>query len=72
MAQWLRIRLPVQETWVQSLCPKDPLEDGMAAHSSVLAWRIPGTEKPGGYGPSGRTDLDMTKQQLTGINRHTS
>ena len=72
MAQWLRIRLPVQETWVQSLCPKDPLEDGMVAHSSVLAWRIPGTEEPGGYGPWGRTDSDMTKQQLTGINRHTS
>ena len=32
----------VQETWVRSLVWEDPLEEGMAAHSSVLAWRIPG------------------------------
>ena len=31
----------MQETWVQSLVWEDPLEEGMAAHSSVLAWRIP-------------------------------
>ena len=36
------------ETWVQSLGWEDPLEEGMATHSSVLAWRIPWTEKPGG------------------------
>ena len=41
--------LPViRETWVQSLGQKDPLEKEMATHSSVLAWRIPGTGKPGG------------------------
>ena len=33
--------------WVQSLGQKDPLEEGMAAHSSILAWRVPWTEKPG-------------------------
>ena len=38
----------VQETRVQSLGREDPLEEGMATHSSVLAWRIPGTEEPGG------------------------
>ena len=38
----------VQETWVQSLGWEDPLEDGMATHSSILAWRIPWTEEPGG------------------------
>ena len=37
-----------QETWVQSLGREDPLEDGMATHSSILAWRIPWTEEPGG------------------------
>ena len=37
-----------QETWVQSLGWKDPLEEGMATHSSVLAWRIPWTEESGG------------------------
>ena len=36
-----------QETWVQSLGWEDPLEEGTATHSSVLAWRIPGTEEPG-------------------------
>ena len=37
----------MQETWVQSLGWEDPLEKEMAAHSSILAWRIPWTEKPG-------------------------
>ena len=38
----------MQETWVQFLGWKDPLEDGMVTHSSVLNWRIPWTKKPGG------------------------
>ena len=38
----------MQETRVQSLGREDPLEKGMAAHSGVLAWRIPWTEEPGG------------------------
>ena len=36
----------VRETWVQSLGCEDPLEKGMATHSSILTWRIPGTEEP--------------------------
>ena len=36
------------KTWVLSLGWEDPLEEGMATHSSVLAWRIPWTEEPGG------------------------
>ena len=40
--------LETQEMQVRSLCWEDPLEKGMAAHSSVLAWRIPWTEEPGG------------------------
>ena len=36
------------ETWVQSLDWEDALEEGMATHSSFLAWRIPRTEEPGG------------------------
>ena len=39
---------PVLETWVQSLGQEDPLEEGMPTHSSILAWRIPWTEEPGG------------------------
>ena len=38
----------VQETWVSFLDCEDPLEEGMATHSSVLAWEIPWTEDPGG------------------------
>ena len=38
----------LQETWVRSLGWEDPLEKGMATHSSILAWRIPGTGEPGG------------------------
>ena len=38
----------MQETWVRSLGEADPLEEGTAAHSSLLAWRIPRTEEPGG------------------------
>ena len=37
----------MQETWVRSLGWEDPLEKGMATHSSTLAWKIPWTEKPG-------------------------
>ena len=41
--------LPVMwETWVRSLSWEDPLEEGMATHSSVLVWEIPWTEEPGG------------------------
>ena len=36
------------EMWVQSLGGEDPLKEGMATHSSILAWRIPRTEEPGG------------------------
>ena len=38
----------IQETWVQFLDWEDPLEEGMGTHSSILAWRIPWTEEPGG------------------------
>ena len=37
----------MQETWVRSLGQEDPLEKGMATHSSILAWRIPWTEESG-------------------------
>ena len=36
------------ETWVRSLGPEDPMEKEMAFHSSILAWRIPWNEEPGG------------------------
>ena len=48
MAQAVKNLPAIWETWVRSLGQEDPLEEGMAAHSSVLAWRIPWTEEPGG------------------------
>jgi len=42
------IHLPRQEMWIPSLGQEEPLEEGMAAHSSILAWRIPWTEEPTG------------------------
>ena len=47
-----------QETWVPSLDQEDPLEKEMAIHSSVLAWKIPGTEEPSVWG---RTESDTTE-----------
>ena len=41
------------ETWVQSLGQEDPLEEGMATHSSILTWRILWTEDPGGLWSKG-------------------
>ena len=43
----------MQETWVESLGQEDPLEEGMATHSCILAWRIEWTEEPGGLQPTG-------------------
>ena len=43
----------MQETWVRSLGQEDPLEEGMATHTSILAWKIPWTEEPGGLQPMG-------------------
>ena len=48
MAQTVKNLPAMQETRVRSLGREDPLEKGMATHSSILGWRIPGTEKPGG------------------------
>ena len=48
VAKWLRTGLPLQEMWVPSLDLEDPLEKGMAIHSSILAWEIPWTEDPDG------------------------
>ena len=49
------------ETWVGSLGWEDPLKEGMATHSSILAWRIPWSEGPGGLQSMGHKELDMTE-----------
>ena len=51
--------------WVQSLDQEDPLEKGMATHSSILAWRIPWTESLVGYTPQGHKESDMTEATYT-------
>ena len=51
----------MQETWVQTLGWEDPLEEGMTAHSNILAWRIPWTEEPGGLQSIGSQRVNMTE-----------
>ena len=60
VAQTVECLSTMQETWVQSLGWEDPLEKEMATHSSILAWRIPWTEEPGGLQSMGsqRVGLD--------------
>ena len=68
LISWLQLRVitlqwilhAVQETQVQSLGQENPLEKRMASHSSILAWRIPWTEDPGGLHPWCRKESDMT------------
>ena len=57
----------MRETWVQSLDQEDPLENRMATHSSILAWKIQWTEEPGrrslvGYSPWGRKESNTTDE----------
>ena len=60
----------MQETWVWSLGWEDPWENSMAAHSSILAWRIPWTEEPGGLQSMGPKDSDMTERLSTAHSCH--
>ena len=53
VAQMVKNLPSMQETWVRSLAWEDPLEKGMATPSSILAWRIPWTEEPGGLKSTG-------------------
>ena len=52
----------MQEAWVPSPGPEDPLEKGMAALSGILAWRIPWTEVLGGLQSTGLQESDTTEQ----------
>ena len=60
VAQMVKNLPAMWETWVQFLCWEDPLEEGMATHSSILDWRIPWTEEPGGQ-------QSMESQSQTGV-----
>ena len=58
MAQTVKSLSTMQETWVQSLAWEDPLEKGMAIHSSILAWKSHGQRRLAGYIPWVRKELD--------------
>jgi len=63
VAQRLKHLPAMRETWVLSLGWEDPLEKEMATHSSILAWRIPWTDEPGGlYSSRGHKESDMTER----------
>ena len=68
MVWWYRTCLPMQEMWVSSLDQEDPLEKEMTTHSSILAWRIPWTEEPGGLQSMGHKKSEMTDH----THRHTT
>ena len=55
----------MKETWVRSLGGEDPLEEEMATHSSILAWKIPWTEEPGGLQSMGVTKSWTRPSDLT-------
>ena len=61
MAQMAKNLPAVRDTWVSFLGQEDPLEEGMATHSSILAWRIHGQRRLVGYSPWGCKELDMTE-----------
>ena len=61
LAQMAKNMPALWETQVQSLGQKDPLEEGMATHSSILAWRIPWTEQPGELQSMGLQRVDTTE-----------
>ena len=67
VAQTVKNLPMMQDTRVQSLGQEDPLVKGMAVHSSILAWRIPWTEKPGGPQFMGSQRVGPTEQ----LNTHT-
>ena len=54
----------MQETWVRSPGQEDPLEKAMATHSSILAWRIPWTEEPGGLQSIGSQRVGHNRSDL--------
>ena len=68
--QIVKILPAVWETSVQSLGWEDLLEEGMATHSSILAWRIPWTEEPGWLQFMGHKELDTTDQLSIVLIRH--
>ena len=73
MAQLVKNLLARQESWVQSLVRKeDPLEKGMATHSSTFAWEIPWTEEPGRLQPLGLQRVRPTERLTHPLSQNNS
>ena len=71
LAQMVKNPPAMWKTWVRPLSWEDPLEEGMATHSSILAWRVPRTEEPGGpHGPWGYKESAMTERLSTAQHIH--
>ena len=66
MAQTVKNLPAMRETWVRFLSQEDPLEKEMTVHSSILAWKIPWTEEPGGLQSMESQELDTTER----LNHH--
>ena len=70
MAPMVKNLPAMRETWVQSLGWEDPLEKGMATHSSILTWRIPWTEELGWLQSMGSYDLAKDRTQMSDFHTH--
>ena len=67
MVQTVKNLPATRETWVQSLGQEDPLKKEMATHSSILAWRIPWTEEPGGVQSMGSQRVGHDRATCTSL-----
>ena len=71
VAQMVKNLTAMQQIWIRSLGWEDPLKKGMATHSSILAWRIPRTEEPGGLQSLGSQRVRHDWVTLTHTHTHT-
>ena len=62
----------MQQSQVQSLGWEDPLEEGMTVHSSILAWRVPWTEDPGGLQSLGHKESDVVERPTLSLTLQTT
>ena len=69
VAQMVKNPPAVWKTWVQSLGWEDPLEEEMATHCSILAWRIPWTEEPGGLHTRGSQSQTQLSDRARGVRK---
>ena len=71
-SQMVKILPAMQQSQVQSLGWEDPLEEGMTVHSSILAWRVPWTEDPGGLQSLGHKESDVVERPTLSLTLQTT